>query len=148
MTPVVNILTRFVKNLNNEILPGSIRSSNFNTYNSGVVTVFIKEIPNSITTIITSLGVTQYKAQLGLYSSDTILVSEIGTVNLTTGEFDFTYLLDSYITDSRFIKLMCEFVSDDIVVLRNQILSMGIDTSDVLSNIVSNNIVTTTVYVK
>lgn len=149
LTPPININTNHVKSLNNQITAGSIYSTKFNVYtDTGIKRVQIKEIPGSTQYTIDLYGVNQSTVRLGLYDANSLLISDIGTVKLTTGEFNLTFNLYSYITASRFIYIRCKSVSDDLVVARNQILTLQPNIEDLLVSVFSNNAVITEIYDK
>lgn len=148
MTPIIGIESNHIRSVNNEIEQGSIKSTKFITYNSdGQHTVLIKEIPQKITSIINQDGSTSFVAYLGMYSGS-ILIDEIGTVNLQTGEFNISYVLWSYMSSTRHISITCRCVNDDIIVKRNQILNLDMNIEDSLIGLFDSNVVTSEVYAK
>lgn len=135
--PIERVDTNFKKNINQNIIPGTISSSNFNFYYlNEVYSVNIKEV-------LTTGDFTT----LGLYSQDKLLTT-IGTVNLSNGEFDITLNVDSYNSASRYVNVRFDLVGDDIQVTRNQILLTDNNQQDVVVNILSNNTVITEIYGK
>jgi hypothetical protein len=149
LSPLIGVESRHIKNINNSIVAGSILSSKFNVYiDSAVVAVQIKPIESSVVVMIDSSGVSQVVYRLGLYNSDSVMMKDIGSVNLTTGTFDFAFGLYSYITSNRFISISCEVVESDITVARNQILILETDLEDAAIGVFSNNTVDIEVYGK
>jgi hypothetical protein len=135
ISPLINKNVKFLKNLDNPIVPGSIYSTKFNINVNGTVTiVHIKDI--------------QSTKQLGLFDNDEALIDTIGTINYTTGAFDFTFTLYSYINSNKFIYIRCTPSSADIVCSDNKILTLQPDITDSSIGIVSNNVVNTIVYKK
>jgi hypothetical protein len=141
LTPLINVETTFSKLLQNAVLPGSVTSNQFNIYTDSLHKVFIKEIASKVDIIINAnTGVAETVQYLGLYTEDLILVKEIGYVNLNTGEFELTFSLYSYITDTRYVSLRCRLVNVDIEIFRNQILVMDSSVNELSTNTVITEI--------
>lgn len=148
MSPIIGILSSHTRTINNPIKAGTIKSTKFSTYADGIKTVTIREIPNSSTISVNSDGTSSTIVRLGMYDQDDVLISDIGTVNLYTGDFNISYNLYSYISDTRFISLSCELEEDDIIVRRNQILNLDANNEDSYIGLLDNNKVITELYVK
>ena len=151
-SPFINTISTISKNINNRIVPGSIKSTRFNVRNGdSVTTVTIKEVPNKTTTTKNVNGSINSINTLGVYTPDDLLVREIGTVNLSTGEFVITFSIDSYtssISSYRFIYLSCKLETNDISTKRNQILIMDNIGEDPSIGLKNNNHVITEIYGK
>jgi hypothetical protein len=147
MTPLIGLETRFLKNINNAIVPGTIQSSKFQVYINTLKTVTIKEVPDSIVQKMNVSGGYDMVSSLGIYDSIG-LVKAIGTVNYSSGKFDFIIGVYSYLSDSRFINLRCTLVDSDILVSKNQILIIDTDYADEVAGIVEHNAVNISPYGK
>ena len=135
ISPLVNKNVKFVKNLDNPIAPGSIYSTKFNININGTITIaHIKDI--------------QSTNQLGIFDNDEALIDTIGTIDYTTGAFDFTLTLYSYINSNKFVYLRCTPSSADLVCSGNRILTLQPDITDSSIGIVSNNVVNIIMYKK
>jgi hypothetical protein len=148
MTPILGIETNHIKNINNEILGGSISSTKFKTYTDSECIVTIAEIVGKSYQTTNSSGVTSTIQSLGLFTEDGVLVKDIGTVNLKSGQFNISFGAYSYLTNNRFIYLKCALVNADITTALNQILILPTDTKDSAIGLSSNNITNTEIYVK
>lgn len=123
VNPPVNTPTKLTNNINNPIVVGSIYSNKFSFNVNGVVGVgSIKEISNS--NGISILGIVDTQGQT---------VSEIGHVNTMTGSFVMTLNVWEY-TFENSIKIRMTPENDDIIVCRNQILTL--DVSNTSNNMV------------
>jgi hypothetical protein len=147
MTPIIGIESNHIRNLNTGIVRGSIKSTKFVTYLDGTYSVSIKEIPDKYTDLLNADGSTSKIATLGMYSGS-ILVKEIGTVNLKSGEFNISYVLWSYLSSTRFISITCVCEEADIVVKRNQILNLDINIEDASIGLLDPNVTITEIYAK
>lgn len=148
MTPIIGIESNHIRSINNEIVQGSIKSTKFITYSvDSQHSVIIKEVPDKISSIINTDGSTSFVAYLGLYSGS-ILIKEIGIVNLKTGEFNISYILWAYMSTTRHISLTCKCKNDDIVVKRNQILNLDMNIEDSLIGLFDSNTIVSEVYAK
>lgn len=134
-SPLNGIETTFKNILNNPIVPGSIVSTKFNiVYDGSIIQVQIKESSTSGT--------------LGLFDNEGTLISQVGTVDLTTGSFSFTISLYSYISGNRFIQLYCVPVNQDILTARNQIVTLNSPIEDSTIGLLSNLVVNTEIYTR
>jgi hypothetical protein len=149
VSPLIGIQTTFSRNMNNAIVPDTIKSTKFNIIENNIqIPVTIKEVPNKSSTVTSSSGAIQTLHTLGLYTDLGALKSEIGTVNLSTGQFDFAVSVYSYLTANRFIQISCLFDSADILTSRNQILALDTISNDTSIGLLGNNVVITEVYEK
>lgn len=148
LSPILGIESNFIKNLGNQIVPGTIASTKFNIFYDQLLTVTIKEIPGMLSIAFDPDGSVNTKQELGLFDSNGILVKSIGSVNLNTGKFNFTFSTFSYLTDSRFISISSELVNRDISTYRNDILNLTVDKEDSEIGLYNNNIVLAEIYVK
>lgn len=146
MSPIIGVESNHNRNINNQIIQGSIKSTKFVTYTDTNHNVIIKEIPNKFTTT-NQEGNIAIIASLGMYDNN-ILIKEIGTVNLFTGEFNISYNLYAYLTNTRYISIFCESKNSDISVKRNQILNLDINIEDSAIGLIDSNIVITELYAK
>jgi hypothetical protein len=145
--PNIGVISAYKRNLNNEIVQGSIYSSKFNIYsNNSVIKVSIKEVPNSAKSMVNSYGASVNIVSLGIYDQADKLVSDVGTVNLSTGEIDILLNVHSYISSTRFIYIRAKPVNSDLISKRNQIFTMQPDATDAIVGINSNNIVNIEIY--
>lgn len=144
ISPIIGTNTTYIKNFSNSILPGSIVSTFFNTFVSDVLTqVFIKDVPNSEFSLNSKTYV-----NLGLYNKNSILLSTLGTVDITSGIFNFSVNLYSYITDTPYVTIKFKPVNDDITITGNKFLILKEDLIDTEIGLESNNIVNLQVYDK
>lgn len=147
MTPIIGVVSSHIRTINNSIVQGSIKSTKFIAYYDGPHTVVIKEIPNKYTMVTNTDGSIVNIAALGLYENAQ-LIKEIGTVNLSTGEFDISYYLYAYVSNTRFVSVTCTTENTDIAVKRNQILNLDPSGEDSYIGLLDNNTVITELYVK
>ena len=141
LDPLLGVVVSHKGSVNNRILPGSIRSTKFNTFTDVSTVVSIREIPGKVTISTNNLGKIRELQSVGLYTVDNLLMEDIGTINLFTGDYQFAFSLSSYVSGNRFISVKFGLVEDDIQTTRNQILifdTVGEDASIGLNN---NNIV-------
>lgn len=147
MTPIIGVTSSHNRTINNAIENGSIKSTKFIAYYDKPRTVVIKEIPDSYVKVLNANGSTNMVESLGIYEND-ILIKNIGTVNLDTGEFNISYYLYAYISSTRSISITCNTISKDIVVKRNQILNLDTSGEDSAIGLLDNNVIVTELYVK
>jgi hypothetical protein len=149
ITPLIDVNTNYSRNIANAIIPQTIGSTKF-TVVTGTETavVSIKEIADKTISITTNTGIIQQVATLGLYTDSGELVQEIGTVNLSTGKFDFTINVLDYLTVNRFIHISFTLVDDDVSTVRNQIIVMNSVAEDSAIGLINNNRVITELYDK
>lgn len=152
VAPLINRETTYVKNVNNSIRSGSVKSTKFKVYWDGQIQVVsIKEITGkkeSVTDVNGKATTVQY---LGLYSDTGILVREIGTVNMDTGIFNISFSVFAYvssISSYRFIQINCTLIDEDISSVRNQILMIEDLGEDPSIGLLNNNQVITELYGK
>ncbi len=149
VSPLIGVTTTYSRSINNPIEAGTIGSTKFNVLN-GIVSslVTIREITGKFTSIIGTKGDTQTVQSLGMYTDTGELVSEIGSVNMSSGQFDFAFAVLSYLTANRFVQISCKLKSEDIITARNQILTMDTVSEDTTIGLSNNNRVTTEIYTK
>lgn len=148
LSPQIGVETSHSRRTNNPIIGGSISSTKFIVNYDTPKTVGIKEISGKSYYSSNSKGISEILQPLGLYTIDGILVREIGVVNLTTGKFDISFGVYNYLSNNRFVKMSFEFVEDDVVVERNQILVIESNNVDSSIGLTSNNIISTEIYDK
>ena len=148
VAPLIGVNTNYTRGIYNEIHKGTVKSTGFKMmHNTTPVSVTISET-GEYTENITTLG-KEVVANLGAYTSTGELVARIGTVNLTTGFFNFDLKIHSYLTANRFVQLACELLNSDITSARNQIIIIDTLTpEDTAIGLVSNNVVEVEYYSK
>lgn len=113
--PIVGTKTRFTHKLNNQVRPGTLKSTKFTTtLTSGTYQVSLKEI--SIEGSMSTIGIVDESGNI---------LEEVGTLNTSTGDIDLVITVSEYLTEDRLVEIRVVPEYDDIVVKRNQILSLN-----------------------
>jgi hypothetical protein len=142
VAPLISVKTFFNRKVHNSVKLGSIFSTKFKVFHDNeAVVVSVKEIPDSQYTTLIS-GEQQVFVKLGVYTDTSELIDTIGTVNVTTGKFDFFLNVFAYLTANRFVQIYFELNSDDIISKQKQILILEQNTaSDAVIGLSDNNTV-------
>lgn len=149
MEPATGLTYFYNKDIGNAIIGGTIESTKFIVFDSVPVSAWIKEIPNSSYTVQNSSGLVETITKLGLYSVDTgIFIKDIGTVNLSIGQFKLSLNVYSYITDTRLVSIKFEIKEDDFIVKNNYVLYLDTAKVDTKINLLENNRILTEIYDK
>lgn len=149
VAPFIGVETTYSNDISAEIEGGSVISTKFKIVNDITpVDVVIKEIPGRTVNITAADGSITQLAYLGLFSDSNELISEIGTVNLTTGLFNMSIKVLSYLSSSRFIDISFKLVDEDITTARNQIINFNSVSEDTSIGLINNNRVISELYDK
>jgi hypothetical protein len=142
LTPLIAVKTFYNRSIYNSIKADTINSTKFQVLHNGVSTpVVIKEVLGS-DVLLNVKGVIQTVKTLAVFNSTGENLFTIGTVNLSTGKFEFYIDILSYSTSNRFVQISCELNSQDIISTQNQIIILDSSVSeDTVIGLSTNNYV-------